>query len=124
MSKPKPPFDELQLPVGTQRSADGFIQLMALMAQREDMQLSYADIMAGLLYAMPAMLAMGDDEAATVLMAKRVQKYVAAPEFVQTVVKWLEFFKEAAEDIEREEIEEAINAGSEAPDLARDPRFN
>lgn len=123
MSK-KPPFDELQLPVGTQRSADGFIQLMALMAQREDMQLSYADIIAGLLYAMPAMLAMGDDEDATLYMATRVQKYVAAPEFVQTVAQWLEFFKEAAQEVEREDIEEAINAGSEAPDLARDPRFN
>lgn len=124
MSKPKPPFDELHLPVGTQRSADAFIQLMALMAQREDMQLSYADIMAGLLYAMPAMLAMGDDEAATVLMAQRVQKYVAAPEFVQTVTKWLSFFKEAADDIEREEVEEAIESGSIASDLMRDPRYN
>jgi hypothetical protein len=120
----KPPFSDLDLPEGTQRAADSFVNMMALLAQHDELNLSYADIIAGLLYAMPAMLAMGDDEDATVLMAKRVQKYVAAPEFVQTVSKWLSFFKTAADDIEREEVAEAIESGSIASDLMRDPRYN
>ncbi len=120
----KPPFSDLDLPEGTQRAADSFVNMMALLAQHDELNLSYADIIAGLLYAMPAMLAMGDDEDATVLMAKRVQKYVAAPEFVQTVSKWLSFFKTAADDIEREELAEAIESGSIASDLMRDPRYN
>lgn len=122
MSKPQPPFISDILPPGGQLAADSFIELVGALAGNLDPAVSYADVIAGLIYATPVILAMSDNPTATGLMVTKYQSYVSADYFPVLVQQWATFMQEMidAQSAERADPNNPlINT-----DLSTDPRFN
>jgi hypothetical protein len=122
MSKPQPPFVSEILQPGGQLAADSFIQLVGSLANHPDPTVSYADVIAGLIYATPVILAMSDEPEATRQMVKKYQSYVAAEYFPQLVKQWADFMQEMidAHGGDGADLDNPIAN----TDLSTDPRFN
>lgn len=122
MSKPQPPFVSEILPPAGQLAADSFIQLVGSLAHHTDPQVSYADVIAGLIYATPVILAMSDEPVATHLMVKKYQSYVSADYFPVLVKQWADFMQQVI-DSQAEDSNDP-NDPLTTTDLSTDPRFN
>lgn len=115
MSEPVPPFNSDLLPPAGQVAADSFINLVGALARDEHRPASYADVMAGLIYALPVILAMADNDEAMHAMTAKFQEYTAAAYFPTLVAQWAEYVKAVIDHHE---------ANEPPPDLATDPRYN
>lgn len=115
MSEPKPPFNTDVLPPSGQVVADSFIHLVGALARDEATPASYADVMAGLIYALPVILAMADNDEAMHAMTAKFREYVGAEYFPTLVDQWADYVKAVIEHHE---------AGQPKPDFSTDTRFN
>lgn len=122
MSNPRPPFVSEILPPGGQLAADSFIELVGSLANHPDPPVTYADVIAGLIYATPVILAMSDEPVATHLMVKKYQSYVSADYFPMLVKQWADFMQEMI-DAQAEDRSDP-NDPLTKTDLSNDPRFN
>lgn len=122
-NKPVPPFHSEILPPGGQVAADTFVAIVGELSQRQDVSVSYADVMAGLIYATPVILSLADDDEAIRRMTARFQEYVGAEYFPTLVMQWSEFMKQMM-------VYEAETQTADPDDplthtdLSTDPRFN
>jgi len=122
-NKPVPPFHSEILPPGGQLAADTFIAVVGELSQRQDVSVSYADVMAGLIYATPVILSLADDDEAIRRMVRKFRDYVGAEYFPTLVMQWSVFMKEMME-YEAEHNEGDANDPLINTDLSTDPRFN
>ena len=119
--KPKPPFQSEILPPGGQLAADTFIAVVGELAQRQDVPVTYADVIAGLIYATPVILSMSDNDTATALMVERFREYVGSDYFPTLVGQWAEFMQRMVDHVEEDDT---INDPVLSTSLANDPRYN
>lgn len=121
--KPTPPFQSELLPPGGQLAADSFIGIVGELSQRQDVTVTYADVIAGLIYATPVILSMSDNHEATKLMVARFQEYTNSDYFPTLVMQWAEFMQQMVDY-------NADNPGYDSDDpltktdFSTDPRFN
>ena len=121
--KPQPPYQSELLPPGGQLAADSFIHVVGQLANRQDLPVSYADVIAGLIYATPVILSMSDNPEATELMVHRYQEYVGAEYFPTLVQQWAIFMQQMM-DYSAENPSYDSEDPVTTSDLATDPRFN
>lgn len=121
--RPIPPFQSDLLPPGGQLAADTFISIVGELSQRQDVPVSYADVMAGFIFAAPVILAFADDDEAIRRMVLKFRDYVSADYFPTLVAQWSEFMKQMVEyeanmaDMDSDDL-------LTKTDLSTDPRFN
>jgi hypothetical protein len=120
--KPTPPFQSELLPPGGQLAADTFISIVGELAQNQEVPVSYADVIAGLIYATPVIISMSDNDTATELMVKRFQEYVSSDYFPTLVAQWSEFMKQMAEHVA--DSDSTTSDPITTTDLSKDPRYN
>lgn len=119
MSEPKPPFKSDLLPPAGQVAADSFINLVGALARNEENPASYADVMAGLIYALPIIISMADTDEAMEAMRAKFSEYTSSEYFPTLVRQWAEYVKEVIA------YHDSLHEGAtNAIDLATDPRFN
>lgn len=120
MSEPRNIMD-IELPPHARAAADAYVQLLAQMVEESGGEISYADVMAGLLYALPCMVAIAGDPPAYTDMVVRLRRYVVSSQFELAVRQWAAFFKQA-QDLDDEMRAATTNVSPN--DLSKDPRFN
>lgn len=122
-NKPVPPFQSELLPPGGQLAADTFISVVGELSQRQDVAVSYADVMAGLIYAIPVIMSLADDDEAIRRMTARFQEYVSAEYFPTLILQWSVFMKHMVDyeaDLSAADMDDPLTN----TDLSTDPRFN
>lgn len=117
----KPPFQSDLLPLGGQMAADTFISVAGQLSQNEVVPISYADLIAGLIYAVPVLLALADEHKASYLMTKRFQEYVSADYFPTLVAQWSEYMQRV---IDSNDSDTTTSDPIQGTDLSKDPRYN
>lgn len=122
-NKPVPPFQTEILPPGGQLAADTFVSVVGELSQRQDIPVSYADVMAGLIYAIPVIMSLADDDEAIRRMTARFQEYVSAEYFPTLILQWSVFMKHMVDyeaDLNAADVDDPLTK----TDLSTDPRFN
>lgn len=121
--KPVPPFESGILPPGGQLAADTFISIVGELSQRQDVPVSYADVMAGFIFATPVILAFADEDEAIRRMVMKFRDYVSSDYFPTLVAQWSEFMKQMVE-YEADHVGMDDDDFLTKTDLSTDPRFN